>query len=153
VSFLLDSLIEQKRRGKSPFANPQTVILPPMGIVSRQSADFFTVDDPLVGRALRVIAENLHRPLEVASVAKAVGTSRRALDDRFRKSLGVTAVAEIMRLRIERVKRDLAAGEDTMDAIARRAGFASTRTLNDQFLRSTGMSPTAFREQGTRPRG
>jgi LacI family transcriptional regulator len=150
---LLDGLIDRKRRGKSPFADPETLILPPMGIVSRQSTDFFTVDDPFVGGALRFIAENLHRPLDVARVAKAVGTSRRALDDRFRKSLGVTVVAEIMRLRIERVKRELAAGQDTIDAIALRTGFASTRTLNDQFLRSTGMSPSAFREQGTRPTG
>jgi LacI family transcriptional regulator len=150
---LLDGLIDRKRRGKSPFADPQTLILAPMGIVSRQSTDFFTVDDPFVGGALRFIAENLHRPLDVARVAKAVGTSRRALDDRFRKSLGVTLVAEIMRLRIERVKRELAAGQDTIDAIARRTGFASTRTLNDQFLRSTGMSPSAFREQTQTPSG
>lgn len=145
---MLDELIDGKREGRSPFAEPKTVILPPVGIVSRHSTDFFAVEDPLVGQALRYIAGHLHKPLDVTTVAKAIGAARRTLDAWFEKSLGVTVAVEISRLRIERVKRELAAGQDSIEAIARRTGFASTRTLNDQFKRSTGMTPTAFREQG-----
>lgn len=145
---MLDELIDGKREGRSPFAEPQTVILPPVGIVSRKSTDFFAVEDPLVGHALRFIAGHLHKPLDVTKVARAVGVARRTLDAWFEKSLGVSVAVEISRLRIERVKRELTAGQDSIEAIARRTGFASTRTLNDQFKRSTGMTPTAFREQG-----
>ncbi len=145
---MLDGLIESRRQGMSPYADPKTVLLPPVGIVSRHSTDFLAVDDPLVGQAMRYIAGHLTQPLDVASVAKAVGVARRTLDAWFQKSLGATVAAEIMRLRIERVKRELMARTDSIDAIARRTGFSSTRTLNDQFKRSTGMSPTGFREHG-----
>jgi LacI family transcriptional regulator len=145
---MLDELIDAKRAGRSPFVDPQTVLVPPAGIVTRHSTDFFAVEDPLVGQALQYIAAHLHVRLDATRVAKAIGVARRTLDTWFVKSLGVTVAVEIARLRIERVKRELTAGHDTIDAIARRTGFTSTRTLNDQFKRSTGMSPTAFREQG-----
>lgn len=62
-------------------------------------------------------------------------------------ALGVTVATEIMRLRIERVKRELVGGKDSIDTIGRHTGFASTRTLNDQFRRQVGMSPSEFRKQ------
>jgi LacI family transcriptional regulator len=145
---LLDGLITAKRKGQSPFANPQTVLLPPVGIVTRHSTDFFAVENPLVGQALRFIAAHLHKPLDVAAVAKEFRVARRTLDAWFEQALGVTVAAEITRLRIERVKRELTAGSDPIEAIARRTGFASTRTLNDQFLRTVGMPPSVFRKQG-----
>lgn len=144
---MLDGLINAKRQGTSPFANPKAVILSAVSIISRHSTDFFAVDDPLVGKALRYIATHLSMPLDVASVARSVGVARRTLDAWFQKSLGVTAATEIMRLRIERVKRELTASTDLIEAIGHRTGFASTRTLNDQFKRSTGISPSEFREQ------
>ncbi len=145
---MLDELIDTKRAGRSPLAAPETMLLPPVGIVSRRSTDFFAAEDPLVGEALRYIADHLQKPLTGASVAKAIGVARRTLDAWFEKSLGVSVAVEITRLRLERVKRELAEGRDSIEAIARRTGFTSIRTLNDQFKRSTGLSPTAFREQG-----
>jgi AraC-like DNA-binding protein len=64
----------------------------------------------------------------------------------FLDALGVTVSAEISRLRIERVKRELAApGDHTVVAIAAQSGFASTRTLNDLFLKTVGMTPLEYR--------
>ncbi len=145
---MLDGLINARRQGKSPFANPQTILMPPIGIVARHSTDFFAVDDPLVGKALRFIASHLHKPLEVSTVARELGVARRTLDDWFQKSLGVTVSTEIARLRVERVKRELMATSDSIEAIARRTGFANTRTLNNHFRKSVGMAPSEFREQG-----
>lgn len=144
---MLDGLMDARRQGKSPGTNPKTVLLPPVGIVARHSTDFFAVADPLVGQALRFIASHLHKPLEVGAVARELGVARRTLDDWFQKSLGVTVAAEIARLRIERVKRELMSTADSIEAIARRTGFANTRTLNNHFRKSVGMAPSAFREQ------
>jgi LacI family transcriptional regulator len=144
---MLDDLINQKRGGLSPFAAPRTLLIPPSEIVTRHSTDYFAVDDPLVGQALRYISNHLHKPLDPAAVARSVGVARRTLDAWFQRSIGVTVAAEISRLRIERVKRELLAGDDTVEQIARRSGFTSTRTLYDQFVATVGMSPRAFREQ------
>jgi len=143
---LLDRLIDARRRGEDPFADPQTVTLPAGGIVTRFSTDFFAVADTLVQRALRYIAENLSRPLSVESVAEHLDVSRRTLDARFHEALGSTVAAEIKRLRLERVKRELSGTTDTLAVIAKRNGFTSMRTFHDQFSTTVGATPQAFRQ-------
>jgi AraC-like DNA-binding protein len=70
---------------------------------------------------------------------------------RFTEALGTTVSNEIARLRIEHVKRELTApGKHKVADIAKRTGFASTRTLNDLFLKSVGMTPKAFRKANRR---
>ncbi len=145
---MLDGLIDACRKGKCPFKDPKTVYLAPVGIVSRHSTDFFAVEDPLVGQALRFIGAHLAKPLSADRVARELKVTRRTLDLWFQKALNTTVTGEICRLRIERVKRELTSGSDTAEAIARQTGFGSKRTLNEQFRRATGMSPSEFRKAG-----
>jgi LacI family transcriptional regulator len=143
---LLDRLIDSKRQGGDPFHAPETILLAPVAIVTRHSTDFFAVNDSLVQRAMRYIAANLAKPLSPVSVAKQMKVSRRTLDMRFMAALGVTVSTEIARLRIERVKRELAApGNRKVADVAEQTGFASTRTLNDLFMKTVGMTPNEFR--------
>ncbi len=143
---LLDRLIDSKREGGRPFHAPEPILLAPIGLVTRHSTDFFAVNDSLVQQAMRYIAANLAKPLSPVSVAKQMKVSRRTLDMRFLAALGVTVSAEISRLRIERVKRELAApGNPKVIDIAAQAGFSSTRTLNDLFLKAVGMTPLEYR--------
>lgn len=144
---MLDHLIDAKRQGVSPFAEPRTVLLPPVGVVARHSTDFFAVNDPLVRDALRYIAEHLAKPFNAESVAGALAVSRRTLDARFHEKLGRTVADEIQRLRIEGVKRKLVSADLTIAQLARSCGFGSVRTLNDQFMRVVGVSPGDFRKQ------
>jgi LacI family transcriptional regulator len=146
---MLDDLIDARRLGGDPFANPQTLIVPNVGIVSRFSTDFFAVADPLVQTALRYIAAHLSQPLSVEAVVNHMMVSRRTLDAKFHEAVGSTVAAEINRLRMERVKRELARGDDSIAAIARRTGFASVRTFNQRFQKTVGMSPRAFRQKRT----
>jgi transcriptional regulator GlxA family with amidase domain len=80
---------------------------------------------------------------------------RPSLDAWFEDSIGATVASEISRLRIERVKRELLACSDSVGTIAKRTGFACSRTLNNQFRKHTGLSPGEFRKARghTRPRG
>jgi LacI family transcriptional regulator len=128
-------------------AKTRSLLLPPVGIVARRSTDFRAVDDPLVRRALRFIDENLHRPITIEILAEATNVSRRTLTNRFRNKLHRTVAAEIQRLRIERVKRELIATNQPIKQIARKAGFASQRTLNQAFRNEAGCSPRDFRKR------
>jgi LacI family transcriptional regulator len=149
---MLNHLINRKVRGFSPYDGKNAApakLLPPVGVVARQSTDFFAVYDQLVRRALRFIDENLHRPLTLETVAYATNVSRRTLTNRFRHKLNRTIAAEIQRLRIERVKRELAATNRPVKQIARQAGFASQRTMNEAFRREAGCTPGEFRNSRT----
>ncbi|MDA0282634.1 MAG: substrate-binding domain-containing protein [Planctomycetota bacterium] len=127
--------------------NSSSILLPPVGIVARRSTDFRAVDDPLVRSALRFIDENLHRPITIDTLANATNVSRRALTNRFRDKLHRTVAAEIQRLRIERVKRELTATNLPIKQIARQAGFGSPRTMNDAFNAEAGCSPRVYRQR------
>jgi LacI family transcriptional regulator len=156
---LLDQLIDEKqnrtnKRGAKAKREPapKTILLPPLGIVARRSTDFLAVDDAVVRRALRFIDANFHKPLAVGTIAKEIQVSRRTLENRFREKLGRTVASEILRLRIERVKRELIGSDVPIYQIVRRVGFGSRRTLNERFLAMVGCTPREYQQQNQRDR-
>ncbi len=140
---LLDHLMD----GKSPPSEPQ--MLPPVEIVVRQSTDVMAVDDSLVSRAFRFIAENSHRPIQVDDVATAVATTRRSLERRFRAVLGRTIADEITRLRMDRVKRLLVETDESIRNLSVQSGFGGPVQMCKVFHRLEGISPSEFRKQRT----
>ena len=82
-----------------------------------------------VRRAIAFIEENAERPLTVVEIAEAVGASPRALQAAFARSLGITPMAHLRRVRLARAHGDLMAGNrgngDTVAAIAARWGFVN----------------------------
>lgn len=135
---------QRSRRKAEP---PVETLIPPQGLVVRQSTDFYCVDDEQVTAALRHIADNCHRPLSVDQVADAIGIGRRTLQNRFRQTLDRSIAAEIRRVRIERVKRELANSERTLAEIAADVGFRNPQRLCEAFQRDVGMSPGQYRNE------
>ena len=124
---------------------PEHVLLPPVGIVARESTDSFATNDPIVAEAQAFIAEHCHTPIDVNQVALAIMVSAKTLQNHFAQSLGVGVGQEIRRARVERAKRDLAGSDIAIDAVARRAGFTSNARLCEVFRRDVGMSPREYR--------
>lgn len=151
---LLDGLIDQlairgaSRRKQAPDQpRPTKVLLPPVGIVARQTTDFHAVDDPLVRQALGYIDAHLHRPILIDDIAEHLNVSRATLTNRFRSKLGRTINKELQRLRIERVKRELVNGDNPIHRIATVAGYSSVRRLNEMFSRVVGCTPRTYRNR------
>ncbi len=136
---LLDGLMAGEESPTVP------ILIPPVGIVARESTDFFAVEDKAIGAALEFLSKNSHRPIGVEDVVHAANTSRRTLENLFRDHLGRTVAAEIRRLRIERAKRQLAGTEILIKSIARDAGFGDTKRMIQTFRREVGMTPGEYR--------
>jgi LacI family transcriptional regulator len=148
ASRLLDSMMdEEKKIRKLPSPLPETILVPPGGVVARASTDFFAVEDETVAAALKFIAAHSHKAIGVDDVARAASTSRRTLEYRFREHLGRAVAEEIRRLRIERAKRQLASTDQRIKSIARDAGFVDTKRMNQVFRRELGMTPSEWRRQ------
>jgi LacI family transcriptional regulator len=147
---LLDQLMNNRakgRRSKKADAIPQHIILPPVGLVVRESTDFYAVDDEVVAQALRFIAENSHRDINVDDVAKALALHPRTLQRRFRDVVKWPIVEEIRRVRIERAKRELTQSEQSIEQIARAVGFGDGMRMYEVFRRVVGFTPSAYRKQ------
>lgn len=145
---LLDERMQSpgKRRG-SQSQSPHHLLLPPLGLVVRESTDFYAVDDEVVTQALRYIAANSHRDINVDDVARAVHLHPRRLQRRFRQVVDWPIADEIRRVRIERAKRELTNTDLSLSEIARSAGFGDRMRMCATFLRELGVTPRAYREQ------
>lgn len=139
---LLDQLMRQ--REKWP-ATPQQILLPPEGLIVRESTDFMAVEDPLVAAALSYIAAHSHRPLGQDDVARAVHTETRTLQRHFRRVIDRPIATMIRQVRLERAKRELVQSDRSLKEIARDAGFGDPARMNDLFRRELGVTPSEYR--------
>lgn len=143
---LLDRLID----GQAPPPGP--ILLPPAGVVVRESSDASAVADPMVREAVRFIRERLDRPISVEDVVEAVAVSRSSLERRFRGVLGRTPLAEIHRSRLERACQHLAQTEMPLDQIAELCGFGRATHLCNAFRQRLDTTPIQYRRQYRPPR-
>ena len=137
---MLDRLIQGKR-------TKTQVMIPPRGIVTRESTDHFAVDDELVAQALQYISERLSEKLTVDNLAYEFAVSPRTLQNRFEAALGTPVSQEIRRLRLELAKRLLCEKDLLIGTIAKRSGFTSSAIMGEIFQRELGMSPSAYRKR------
>jgi len=125
---------------------PARTMVPPRGVVTRQSTDIIAVDDPEAAAALRFIRENACRPATAEDVAAHLAVSRSTLDRCLRGAVGQSATAAIMQARLANVKADLADTDLPLQAIASRAGFASVQHLANLFRERVGVTPGRYRQ-------
>jgi LacI family transcriptional regulator len=120
-------------------------LIPPVGVVNRQSSDILAVADPKIAEALRYIREHACEGIGVSDVLRHCPMARRALETRFKKLLGRTPHQEILRVQINRVKELLVGTELPVWEIADRTGF-EPEYLSVVFKQSTGVAPSEYRK-------
>jgi LacI family transcriptional regulator len=123
----------------------QKLIVEATQVNARRSTDVKVFDGPEVSAALSFIHRNRSRYFTVDDVAKAVGISRRTLEVKFRKSVGRTILAEILRIRLDHVKHMLRETDLTIPRIAEASGFNSASYLTQVFRKDFGVSPIKYR--------
>ncbi|MFM9963174.1 MAG: substrate-binding domain-containing protein [Planctomycetaceae bacterium] len=148
---LLDGLMQSRSKRRAPRnESPQHLLLPPQGLIVRESTDFYAVDDEVVAQALRFIAANSHLDINVDDVAQALTLHPRTLQRRFREVVDWPIADEIRRVRIERAKRELIHTERSMTEIAGDVGFGSRMRMYDIFKREFGVTPREYRSKRRR---
>lgn len=123
------------------------IVVRASGVVARQSTDVLAMSDVSIVKALRFIRGGGTLPMRVDEVAMASGLSRRVLEKRFRARLGRSVLAEIRRVRVDRIARMLAETNLTVSQIALELGFEGTEHVARYFRRERGMTPLAFRQE------
>jgi len=122
-----------------------THVVPPTGVVTRQSTDVLAVEDAHVGRAVQFIREHACEGICVDDVVTSSALSRRLLEGRFKKYLGRSPHEEITRVQILRVKDLLAHTDLPLTEVADRTGFRYVEYLSAVFKQKTGVPPGKYR--------
>ena len=95
-----------------------------------------------LGDLLAWMAENLHRPLAVDTLAARAGLSPRTFARVFLEETGLTPARFVERMRVEEARRRLEHGRTGLAAVAAACGFQTEETMSRSFLRQV-CTPTA----------
>jgi AraC-like DNA-binding protein len=95
--------------------------------------------------AREYINEHFTERCSLRDIAEAVNVSPNYLHTAFKEAFGETPYAYVTRKRIEKAKRLIAAGRESMLTIALETGFCSQSHFNKVFKAHTGMTPKEYR--------
>ena len=145
IGYQAAAILDAMMRGED--APPETVCLPPLGVVVRRSTDVLAIADRQTATALRLIHEQACRGISVQDVVRQLALSRSTLERKFAASVGRSPKDEIERVRLERIKQMLTETRHPLRVIADRTGFPFPEYLNTFFKHHTGETPAAFRRR------
>ncbi len=128
-------------------SEPTLMVVPPLGIATRQSTDILAIDDPDVAAAVRYIREHACRGAIVDDILGHVPVSRSILERRFRKTLDCSPQALIRRTQLKRVKQLLVDTELPLARISELSGFKHHEHMCTVFKREVGEAPGVFRRK------
>jgi AraC-like DNA-binding protein len=103
--------------------------------------------DSALARVLAAMHEDLARPWDVASLARAAGSSRATLGRRFVAEIGEPPLAYLTRARLQEAARQLVASGDGLAGIAAAVGYSSEFAFNKAFRREFGLPPGQYRKR------
>jgi len=115
--------------------------------------DVEALTDRLVSESLRLIWSGSHLDLSVADLARRLHTTPRSLERRFHQALGRTVREEILRCRLDRVKRLLADTDLSVAQIVSASGFSSPDAMARAIQRESGTTPLKLRARLRAERG
>ena len=125
-------LIDTERQSQAPYVS-QALMERPRHSLSEKAEHF--------------LQHELHREVSVIELAEHCGTSERSLLRHFRTHHGVTPVAHIQHLRVERAKALLETTHLSFDEIVERCGYNDSASFRKLFKRATAITPGDYRER------
>jgi LacI family transcriptional regulator len=137
--------------GKPPTREP--IEIDPLDVIARQSTDVIVIEDRLVAQATRYIREHAREGVNIADVLRHTRSSRRTLETRFRREMGRSPHAEILRVQLTLVKDLLITTDLKLQSIAERTGFSSMEYLHRVFRKQFHITPTEFRVRNRKTSG
>ncbi|MEM7806571.1 MAG: substrate-binding domain-containing protein [Planctomycetota bacterium] len=147
VGFEAAALLARLLNGEP--APDEPLLLPSGGVVERDTSHRTATEDTAVDAALRYMRAHCTEPITLEHVLRQVPLSRRALEIRFKKTMGHTLQKELWRLRVARAKVLLMRTTLPMPEVAEQAGFTDAQRMYEVFRRETGDSPSAYRQRRT----
>jgi transcriptional regulator GlxA family with amidase domain len=106
-----------------------------------------TARDPKVGQALAHLHREPARAWTLPDLARASGTSRTVLADRFVQLMGESPLAYLARLRLQLAARRLVTTDWKVLQVAYEVGYESEAAFSRAFRRTFGMPPARYRRE------
>jgi AraC-like DNA-binding protein len=116
---------------------------------TQQGGWLASLNDPYVGKALRLLHANPVRDWTVDDLAREVAVSRSVLAQRFTELVGEAPMKYLAGWRMQLAKQMMREGASNIQDVATRVGYDSEAAFNRAFKRATGSPPAAWRKSAT----
>lgn len=113
----------------------------------RESTSHLAHSDPLIGRALRLMAENLGLAQSTAALAASLHVSKKTLERRFHEVCGKGPGESLRDTRIRLTLQLLGTSEASLKEICLRAGWSDPSHMGRAVKAATGLAPGQYRSQ------
>ncbi|MBQ6247976.1 MAG: helix-turn-helix domain-containing protein [Kiritimatiellae bacterium] len=137
------ALLQRLMDGEPPPRSP--CLVRPGDVDVRASTNWTAAADPLVAKALALVAGNLSRQWGVAQLSRELGVPPLRIGVHFKAELGRTPGEEILRQRLSKARTLLRETGMTVEEIAVQCGFCHASYLSNLFRREIGMTPRKWR--------
>ena len=104
-------------------------------------------NDPVVGRALKLMHDEPDRDWNAEELARRANTSRSVLGERFKALLGQSPIHYLAEWRMQLAADLLRTTQLKLAAVAERAGYGSEAAFSRAFRRHVGQSPAEWRDK------
>lgn len=108
--------------------------------------------DALVGRALRLLHQQMCRHWTTEELAREIGLSRSSFAERFVRAVGEPPMRYLAHQRLDRASLRLLESSDPICRIAYEVGYESEAAFNRAFRREYGAPPSTWRRCATTSR-
>ena len=136
---LLDAML-----GGAP-APGQPCLVPPNGLVERDSSNQNAISDPPIAKGVRYIREHLAEAITNDTISRAAGLSRTLFQKRFREANGQSVREFILGRRIERAVLLLRTTDIPLAEVACLCGFRHQEYLGQVVKQALGETPGTIR--------
>ncbi len=121
-------------------------LVPPKGLIVRQSTALDAIEDPVVRRFLELLRQQRPGLLSIENLARDCHVSRRLLEQRVKAATGKTPRQLLSQTLVDAIQRFLSQTDYTLAHIADLLGFEHAERLSHLFRRQTGMTPGEYRK-------
>lgn len=114
---------------------------------SSKTGWFSTINDPRYRRVLEAVYTRPGDAWSLNRLAEIAGMSRASFARGFRQRLGVTPLAYLTMIRLDRAAAGLAKSRQLISRIALQCGYNSVPSFTRAFVKARGLTPSQFRRQ------
>lgn len=129
------------------FSEKLPILIPPVEVVTRQSSDIIAVSDPVLADVVHYIRKYAVSGLFVREIVEHFNISSSWLQRQFKKMFGHSVAQEITLTRLKEARELLLHSDFSIEQIARRAGFNSSRYFIQIFRQRFGMTPKEYQKK------
>ena len=99
-----------------------------------------------LGRSIDYIHDHLEFGLSLDEMAGIANMSKYHFAKSFRQVMGIAPHQYVVKLRVEKARRLLAAGSLSVEEVANRVGYADAAHFSEQFRKIVGLGPNRYRQ-------